>query len=140
MLTALDTDVFTEVLHGNTAFVARLLQIPIAEQSLPIVVVEEMIRGRFNVIRQAEAGKGRVSLEEAYARFQQSVTDTRTYTILPFTKPAEALVASWRKQKIRVGTSDMRIAAICIVNGATLVTRNARDYTQLPGLTLDVWN
>lgn len=37
-------------------------------------------------------------------------------------------------------THDMRSAAICIVHGATLATRNARDYAQLPGLTFDVWN
>jgi predicted nucleic acid-binding protein len=34
----------------------------------------------------------------------------------------------------------MRIAAICIDHDATLVTRNARDYARIPGLTLDVWN
>ena len=43
-----------------------------------------------------------------------------------------------RRQRLRVGTRDLRIAAVCIVHGATLVTHNARDYAQLPGLTFDV--
>ena len=42
--------------------------------------------------------------------------------------------------KIRVGTQDLRIAAIATAHNATLVTRNARDYQLVPGLTLDVWN
>jgi tRNA(fMet)-specific endonuclease VapC len=140
MLIALDTDILTDVLYGDPVLTARLATIPIHEQSVPVVVVEEIIRGRFNVIRQAEAGRGRVSLEEAYERFQQSVTDTRAYTILPFTAAAAALVAAWKQQRIRVATHDMRIAAICIVHGATLITRNARDYAKIPGLTFDVWN
>jgi tRNA(fMet)-specific endonuclease VapC len=138
MLIALDTDVFTDAMYGDPILVARLLAVPIAGQTLPIVVIEEVIRGRFNVIRQAEAGRGKITLDEAYARFQQSVTDTRAYTILPFTAPADALVAAWRRQKIRVATHDLRIAAICIVHGATLVARNVRDFAQIPGLTVDV--
>ena len=70
MLIALDTDVFTDVMYGDPVLVARLLLVPISEQTLPIVVIEEIIRGRFNVIRQTEAGRGRVTLEEAYFRFQ----------------------------------------------------------------------
>lgn len=140
MLTALDTDIFTDVMYGDPVLTARLATIPIAEQTLSIVVIEEVIRGRFNVIRQAEAGRGRITLEEAYQLFQQSVTVTRAFAVLPFTAAASTLVTAWKRQRIRVATHDMRIAAICIVHGATLVTRNARDYARIPGLSLDVWS
>ena len=36
--------------------------------------------------------------------------------------------------------TDAAHIAICIVHGVTLITRNAQDYTQIPGLTFDVWN
>ncbi len=139
MLIALDTDVLTDVLYGDPVLVGRLGAIPIYEQSIPIVVVEEVIRGRLNVIRQADAGRGQVSLERAYLLFQQTVTDSKSNKILPYTASSDALVAAWRKQKIRIPTHDLRIAAICIIHGATLVTRNARDFTKVPGLTIDVW-
>jgi tRNA(fMet)-specific endonuclease VapC len=110
-----------------------------AEQAVPIVVIEEIIRGRFAVIRQAEAGKGRVDLPAAYDLFEESFRALAQLRSLPYTAAAETLFQSLRKAKIRVGTRDLRIAAICIVHGATLVTRNARDYALIPGLTLDVW-
>jgi tRNA(fMet)-specific endonuclease VapC len=50
------------------------------------------------------------------------------------------LFLAWRAAKIRIGTNDLRIAAICLANQAKLVTRNARDYAQVPGLNLEVWN
>jgi predicted nucleic acid-binding protein len=33
----------------------------------------------------------------------------------------------------------LRIAAICVVNSATLVTRNRRDFEHMPGLAVDFW-
>ena len=49
---AFDTDVLTEILPGNAAFVARATAIPMREQAVPVIVIEEIMRGRLNVIRQ----------------------------------------------------------------------------------------
>jgi predicted nucleic acid-binding protein len=59
---AFDTDILTEILTGNAAYAERLASVPVAEQAAPIIVVEEIIRGRLNTIRQAQAGKARVSI------------------------------------------------------------------------------
>jgi hypothetical protein len=40
---------------------------------VPVIVIEEIIRGRLNVIRQAEAGKARISLERAYELFEETL-------------------------------------------------------------------
>jgi tRNA(fMet)-specific endonuclease VapC len=138
-MTAFDADVLSDILRGSPAVVARATASGPAEHAVP-AVVEEVIRGRFATIRQAEAGKGKVTLPQAYELFEQSFRALAAFRILPYTDAADKLVEAFRKGKIRVGTRDLRIAAICIVHGATLVTRNARDYSQLPGLTLDVWN
>jgi tRNA(fMet)-specific endonuclease VapC len=139
-MTAFDTDVLSDILRGVPAVLKRATAVDPAEQAVPAVVAEEVIRGRFAAIRQAEAGKGKVTLPEAYELFEQSFRALAAFRLLAYTDAADKLVEAFRKGKLRVGTRDLRIAAICMVHVATLVTRNARDYSQVPGLTLDVWN
>jgi tRNA(fMet)-specific endonuclease VapC len=136
---AFDADILSDILRGDLALVARAAQIDPAQQVVPIVVVEEVIRGRLVVIRQAEAGKGKVTLSQAYDLFEQSFRALAAFRTLAYTEAAAKLFEAFKTSKIRVGTHDLRIAAICIVHGATLVTRNARDYSRIPGLTLIVW-
>jgi len=136
---AFDTDILTEILAGNPAYAARLANVPLADQAVPIVAVEEILRGRLNTIRQAEAGKTRVTVEQAYSLFEQTLNDVAQLTVLSFTPPAQQLVKEWRKKKIRGSTHDLRIAAICVVRPATLVTRNRRDFEQIPGLSVELW-
>ena len=135
-----DTDVLTELFAGNAAYGQRFVAIDQDKRGLPIVAAAEVLRGWLAAIRQAEAGKGKMSLEYAFGQFQQRLVNMIPFTLLPYTAAADALFKQWRAAKIRVGTNDLRIAAICIDHGATLVTRNARDYAQIPGLTFDVWN
>jgi len=42
-------------------------------------------------------------------------------------------------QRIRIGTMDLRIASIALVEGATVLTANASDFEKVPGLTIDDW-
>ena len=84
---AFDTDILTEILMGNPAYAERIAKVPIDHQLAPIVVVEEIIRGRLNVIRQAEAGKARITVEQSYRLFEQTLDDLRDLKILSFTEP-----------------------------------------------------
>ena len=136
---AFDADVLTDIFVGHSTLSLRAAQIPAHEQSVPIIVVEEVLRGRLNSIRQAEAEKSKLSLERAYELFDETLDAFRQVTILPYSSAAEALFQRWRSQKIRVGTHDLRIAAICIVRSATLITRNQRDFERVPGLSFEVW-
>ncbi len=106
---------------------------------MPIIVVEEIIRGRLNVIRQAEAGKSKVSIDRAYQLFQDTFDDFRYLQILSYTPQAELQFQQWKKQKIRISTHDLRIAAICIAHDATLISRNRQDFEKLPELTVEYW-
>lgn len=136
---AFDTDVLTEILLGDPIFVARAATIPPHEQAVPVVVIEEIMRGRLQVIRQAEAGRARVSLPRAYDLFEQTLRDIQQVTVLSYTPQADALYRQWRHQRIRVGTHDLRIAAICAAHGATLISRNRQDFTRVPGLHVEFW-
>jgi tRNA(fMet)-specific endonuclease VapC len=136
---AFDTDILTEILAGNPAYAEQIAKVPLAEQVVPIVVIEEVVRGRLNTIRQAEAGKGRISIEQAYSLFEQTLHDLREVKVLSLTPEAERLLREWRTKKIRGSTHDLRIAATCVASSATLVTRNRRDFQSIPGLLVEFW-
>ena len=139
MMITLDSDVLTGLLRGDAGLQARLAAVPEADQSITIIVAEEILRGRLNSIRQASAGRGRVTVEQAYALLQSTIGDLQQFAILPYSARAEVHFQACRRQKIRVGTRDLRIAAIAMAENATLVTRNVRDFGQVPGLTVEVW-
>jgi tRNA(fMet)-specific endonuclease VapC len=44
-----------------------------------------------------------------------------------------------RAARIRIGTCDLKIASICLVDGATLLSRNLADFTQVPSLHVENW-
>lgn len=136
---AYDTDVLTELVLGNTAHLARAAGIPRADQAVPVVAAGESVRGWLSAVRSAEAGKGRMSLEVAYRMFARTVGEIGRLQLLAYTPAADDLFRQWRSQKVRIGSNDLRIAAIALAHGATLVTRNARDFTRVPGLALEVW-
>ncbi len=136
---AFDADVLTEILAGNAALASRPASVPPHDQSVPITVIEEIVRGRLNSIRQAEAGRSNLGISRAYELFQQTLDSFRETLALPYTPAADNLYDEWRSQKIRGGTHDLRIAAISVVHSATLVTRNRRDFDGLPGLSLEIW-
>src|SRR5258708_15776145 len=125
---AFDTDILTEILTGNPAYAERIENVSVDEQAATIIGVEEIIRGRLNTIRQAEAAKARVTIEKAYLLFEQTLDDLRELKILSFTKEADELLKEWRKKKIRGSTHDFRIAASCVARSTTLVTRNRRHF------------
>lgn len=45
---AFDADVLSDVLAAHPSFAHRAAHIPIEDQAIPIIVIEEVLRGRFN--------------------------------------------------------------------------------------------
>lgn len=136
---AFDTDVLTGILVGRADFVERASKIALHRQVVPIIVIEEIMRGRLNVVRRAEAGKARVGIERAYELFEKTFQDLRRVQTLSYTATAESLYRKWRQQGIRISTHDLRIAAICVAHDASLVSGNRRDFERIPGLTVEFW-
>jgi tRNA(fMet)-specific endonuclease VapC len=138
-MNAFDTDVFSEILVGNAAYIPRLSLIPFDQQAIPIIVAEEILRGRLNIIRQAEAGKSKITIDLAYQLFEETIRDLRGLQILSYTSEAETAYQRSRNEGIRISTHDLRIAAICLVYGATLISRNRKDFERVPRLAVEFW-
>lgn len=63
-----------------------------------------------------------------------------TVQVLPYDAAAVAEFSRLRRQKIRVGTQDLRIASIALSKNATVVTRNTRDFVRVPNLKIVDWS
>ena len=61
------------------------------------------------------------------------------WEIAPFEERAADRFALLRRQRIRIGTMDLKIASIALVGDATLVTANLRDFSLVPGLRCENW-
>ena len=65
---AFDSDILSEILKGKSGYADRAASILREQQSVPIVVAEEALRGWLNYIRSADSGRIRVPLSEAYLK------------------------------------------------------------------------
>jgi tRNA(fMet)-specific endonuclease VapC len=137
---AFDADVLTQLLHGSPHVIQRAARFPADQQAIPVVVADEILRGRLNTVRQAEAGRARVSISRAYSLLRSTIQHLHHFQILEYHDAAEQLFQSWRQERIRVATHDMRIAATCVVHSATLVSRNRRDFDLIPSLSVEYWD
>jgi len=62
-------------------------------------------------------------------------------TVLPIDEPAASEFDHLRRNKKlkKIGRADLLIAAIALAYRATLVTRNLKDFRQVPGLRIENW-
>jgi tRNA(fMet)-specific endonuclease VapC len=75
----------------------------------------------------------------AHRRFRQAIYDLAKPNILEFDSAAITIFEDLKRQRPRVGSQDLRIAAIAIANGAIVVTRNRVDFGQVAGLKIEDW-
>jgi len=134
----LDTDCFS-LWQQNHPIVMQRVEANAKNIAVTIVTVEEVIRGWFNVIRQASAPSQADKLVLAYTSLWDTLDDFKNLNILKFDQNAFTIYTEFRSQKIRIGTQDLRIAAIVLANNAILVTRNYRDFSQVPDLVQEDW-
>lgn len=75
----------------------------------------------------------------SYLRFEKILRDFSQRQILPFDEAASEVFESLKKQRVRIGTLDLRIAAIAIAKQLTLLSRNFQDFRKVPGLDVEDW-
>jgi tRNA(fMet)-specific endonuclease VapC len=133
----LDTDHISLLQRGHPAVEQRIRSININDIAITIISVEEQLYGRLNRIRRAKSPE---TLKTAYQALYETLDDFKAANVLEFNTTAIGLYQELVRQKIRVGTQDLRIAAIALSVNGILVTRNQRDFVKVPNLVLEDWS
>jgi tRNA(fMet)-specific endonuclease VapC len=115
----------------------RIAAISPDKLAITIITVEEQIRGRLAVIKRQTTTS---SLVCAYQWFHATLDYFAHLAILDFDQAAYEQYQKLRQQKVPIGTQDLRIAAIVLTANGILVTRNQRDFSQVPGLAIEDWS
>jgi tRNA(fMet)-specific endonuclease VapC len=130
----LDTDVLTLWLRGQETIGARVAATPPQQLAVTIITMEEVLGGWYTQIRQARDDH---QLARAYQAFHQAIEFSRSIRILPFDLPEIRRYRQLRTQHRRIGSNDLRIAAIVLEQRGILVTRNTTDFADIAGLQID---
>lgn len=74
-----------------------------------------------------------------YNMLLKTLIDFGRLNVLRFDESAANIFNQFQRQRLRVGTMDLRIAAIAMASEKTLVTRNTVDFERVPGLRFEDW-
>ena len=77
---------------------------------------------------------------KAYARLKRHLLNYVDFIVLDFDDASARLFEKLKKQKIRSGTADLKIAAATIAHGGILLTRNFQHFSKVPGLRVEDWS
>ena len=134
----LDTDILSLLLKGN-ARVAERVEQATDEVMITLITRIELLRGRFDSVFKAENAE---KLLRAQYWLEENERDLGRFTILAINAAAAAEFDRLREFKklksIRRG--DLLIAALALANRAILVSRNQKDFRQVPGLKVEDWS
>jgi tRNA(fMet)-specific endonuclease VapC len=127
---ALDTNSVIYFFKGMGRVPERFLGTPPRSLAIPAVVLYELEVG---IAKSSAPAKRRSQLEQLLALLE----------ILPFGSPEAVIAARVRADLERagtpIGTLDTLIAGTALRHGATLVTRNTREFQRVEGLSCEDW-
>jgi tRNA(fMet)-specific endonuclease VapC len=136
----LDTDHVSLLLERHPQISRQVASVG-AEVVISIVTVQELFNGwvvRINSARDVE------DVVRLYGKLSRTVALSGRVRVLDFDKKAGETFVRLLKENPTLSKQrlhkDIRIAAIALVNDATVVTRNYRDFSQVPGLKIEDWS
>ena len=135
----LDTDSASLFLAGNRQLIHRVTQ-EVPNVVTTIVTVQELFNGWAGRVNDPEEANNLVRI---YGKLWQTTEFLKTIEILTFSELANTyhqnlilehkILAKKRLEK------DMRIAAIALSVSGTIITRNRKDFSQVPDLKIEDW-
>lgn len=135
----LDTDhfsVLTDARHRCHASLVSRLEEVVDPVVLPVVTVEEQLRAWLAQVRRVRDAHKLIS---PYGRLVHLLEVLADWEIARWTEAAADEFDSLRRQQIRIGTQDLRIASLALTEHARLLSSNLRDFEQVPGIRVEDW-
>jgi tRNA(fMet)-specific endonuclease VapC len=132
-----DTDHLTLFDYGHPRVRQRYAAEPADAIGISAVSVQETLRGRLAAVARHASGPSHV---QAYANLVASIQLFQQFPIVAYDIACENRFQQLRSLRLRVGTQDLKIAALALINNLTVLTRNRRDFGRIPGLRLDDWS
>ena len=136
----LDTD-HVGILQRGTGPEYSALSRRISRQSqtdlyVTIVSFHEQLLGWNAYIARA---KSQAEIVRGYRRMERILSDLSGAQLLPFDDDAGDQFEQLRRQHVRIGTMDLRIAAVALTRNMSVLSRNLVDFERVPGLTVEDW-
>lgn len=119
-----------------TRLLNKLTLVSSSDVYVPIVSFHEQVAGWNAYLNRARTAQSTV---RAYQMFERILSDFARLNVASFDLAAANRFDTLRASRIRIGTMDLRIAAIALVNGWSVVTRNRVDFTRVPNLVVEDW-
>lgn len=136
----LDTDHITLLERGESVEAKRLLSrlagVSEGEVATTIISFEEQTRGWLSYLARARTLAQQV---EAYDRLRRMVENYRLIPLLNFDATSASEYQRLTRARLRIGSMDLKIAAISLAHDATLITRNLTDFRKVAGLKIEDW-
>jgi tRNA(fMet)-specific endonuclease VapC len=135
----LDTDHINALQYEGTqatTLIAGMRRCSDQDFATTIITVEEQMRGWLALIHRSSDAHSQVP---AYERLLAMIDFFFRWTTLQFDNRAAAEFERLRKKRIRLGTMDLKIAAIALANKALLLSGNLRDFQRIAELRVEDW-
>ena len=136
----LDTDHLTVIQRQNqplfSSLSARLRHTSPGDLYTTIVNVEEQMRGWLAVIGRSKKVQQEIA---GYRQLHALLSFFAEIPVLNFDESAADRLLQLRRSRIRIGSMDLKIAAIALSREGTLLSRNLADFRRVPGLNVEDW-
>jgi tRNA(fMet)-specific endonuclease VapC len=136
-LYVLDSDTHTLLVNQHPKVSARVRAVAAPNVlATTVITVVESVLGWNGYIRRARTP---AAVAFAFDGMARSIEVLAGFRIIGFSVAASARYDQLDAMKLNVGKNDLRIAAIALEAGATVVTRNLREFQRVPGLVCEDW-
>jgi tRNA(fMet)-specific endonuclease VapC len=129
----LDTDILSLYQRNHVQVLAALTDHASDPVAVSTITLEEQFSGWSGLARSAKTHQQQ---EQAARLLAAIVASWNRFALVPITEPALRRFEQLVRMKLNVRYNDLRIAAIALEMGATVVTRNGRDFGRVPGLAM----